>query len=121
MTEERVTEFVPVSAGDSRGLRTCGRIDRTRSIYRYLDAKRTYELISTDLIHAGLAAAQRGVVLPIALCISAMLPKKMTRRDSFLRSGASSRFRVALSAAKNLLCHPRKRVRTQNACRQRES
>ena len=84
ITEERVTEFVAVSAGDSRGLRTWGRIDRARRIYRYLGAEGTYELFSKDVKYAALAAAQCGVVLPIAASIGAMIPEKMKTRDKLL-------------------------------------
>ena len=80
ISEDKVTEFVTVSAGDSRGLRTWGRIDRARRIYDHMGDD-VYELFAKDVNAAATAAGQTGVVLPIAAAIGATMGRKMKARD----------------------------------------
>jgi 3-hydroxyisobutyrate dehydrogenase/2-hydroxy-3-oxopropionate reductase len=80
ITEDNVTEFVTVSAGDSRGLRTRGRIDRARRIYDHM-RDNVYELFAKDVNAAATAAGQTGIVLPIAAAIGAAMGRKMKARD----------------------------------------
>ena len=84
ISEDSVVEFVTVSAGDSRTLRTWGRIDRARRSHYLFGTPAIYEMFSKDVKNAAKAAGQRGVVLPIAATIGASMEEKMRVRDSFV-------------------------------------
>jgi 3-hydroxyisobutyrate dehydrogenase len=84
ISEEAVTTFVAVSAGDSRSLRTWGRIDRVRRSHTIGGTPEMYEMFSKDVKTAAVAAGQRGVVLPIAATIGATMAEKMRARDLYL-------------------------------------
>jgi 3-hydroxyisobutyrate dehydrogenase len=84
ISEDAVTEFVRATAGDSWGLRTWGRQDQARRSHRLAGTSAVYEIFSRDVKAAALAAGQRGVVLPIAASIGAMMGEKMQARDQFL-------------------------------------
>lgn len=86
ITEDAVTEFVSVGAGDSRNIRTWGRIDRTRRTHTLAGTPSIYEIFSKDVKSAALAAGQRGVELPIAAAIGAMMAEKMKARDQYLEA-----------------------------------
>src|SRR6202047_4319480 len=73
ISEDAVTEFVTVSAGDSRNIRTWGRMDRARRSHTLAGTPALYDVFSKDVKAAALAAGQRGVVLPIAASIGAMM------------------------------------------------
>lgn len=84
ISEDSVTEFVAVSGGDSRALRTWGRIDRSRRTHTQAGTPAIYDTFSKDVKAAAVAAGQRGVVLPIAAMIGASMAEKMKKRDEFL-------------------------------------
>ena len=84
MTEESVTEFVSVSAGDSRGLRTWRRLDRVRATHTLAGTPEVYEFSAKDIRWAAIAAGQRGVTLPIAATIGEMVHSKLMARDRLL-------------------------------------
>ncbi len=86
ISEDAVTEFVATSAGDSRSLRTWGRIDRSRRSHTLAGTDAIYEIFSKDVKTAALAAGQRGVVLPITAMIGASMAEKMKNRDAFLKA-----------------------------------
>jgi 3-hydroxyisobutyrate dehydrogenase-like beta-hydroxyacid dehydrogenase len=87
ISEDAVTKFVTVSAGDSRGIRTWGRMDRARRSHTLAGTPALYEVFSKDVKAAALAAGQRGVVLPIAASIGAMMGEKLKARDQRLEAG----------------------------------
>jgi 3-hydroxyisobutyrate dehydrogenase len=88
ISEDAVTEFVTVSAGDSRNIRTWGRMDRARRSHTLAGTAALYEVFSKDVKAAALAAGQRGVVLPIAASIGAMMGEKLKARDQRLEARA---------------------------------
>jgi 3-hydroxyisobutyrate dehydrogenase-like beta-hydroxyacid dehydrogenase len=86
ISEEKATEFVAVSAGDSRVIHTWGRVDRSRRGHTQYGTSRLYDTFSKDVQTAALAAGMRGVTLPIAASIGAMMGGKMKGRDEYLDS-----------------------------------
>ena len=84
ITEDAVTEFVGASAGDSRALRTWGRVDRARRGHTLAGTPALYDTFSKDVKEAAIAAGQRGVILPIAAAIGASMAEKMKSRDVYL-------------------------------------
>jgi 3-hydroxyisobutyrate dehydrogenase-like beta-hydroxyacid dehydrogenase len=86
ISEDAVTEFIPLGTGDSRNIRTWGRIDRARRSHTLAGTPAIYEIFSKDVKAAAMAAGQRGVVLPIAATIGAMMAEKMKARDQYLEA-----------------------------------
>jgi 3-hydroxyisobutyrate dehydrogenase-like beta-hydroxyacid dehydrogenase len=86
ISEDAVTEFIPLGTGDSRNIRTWGRIDRTRRSHTLAGTPAIYEIFSKDVKAAAMAAGERGVVLPIAATIGAMMAEKMKARDQYLEA-----------------------------------
>ena len=86
ITEDAVTRFVTASAGDSRNIRTWGRMDRARRSHTLAGTPALYEVFSKDVKAAALAAGQRGVVLPVAASIGAMMGEKLKARDQYLEA-----------------------------------
>jgi len=86
ISEDAVTEFITLGTGDSRNIRTWGRIDRARRSHTLAGTPAIYEIFSKDVKAAAMAAGQRGVVLPIAAGIGAMMADKMKARDQFLEA-----------------------------------
>jgi 3-hydroxyisobutyrate dehydrogenase len=86
ISEEAVTEFVPLGSGDSRNIRTWGRIDRVRRSHTLAGTAAIYDIFSKDVKSAAKAAGERGVVLPIAASIGAMMAEKMKARDQCLEA-----------------------------------
>jgi 3-hydroxyisobutyrate dehydrogenase-like beta-hydroxyacid dehydrogenase len=84
ISEETVTEFVTVSAGDSRNIRTWGRHDRARRSHHLGGTDAMYEIFSKDVKTAALAAGLRGVTLPIAATIGATMAEQAKARDKYL-------------------------------------
>jgi 3-hydroxyisobutyrate dehydrogenase len=84
ISEEAVTEFVTVSAGDSRNIRTWGRHDRARRSHHLGGTDAIYEIFSKDVKTAALAAGLRGVTLPIAATIGATMAEQAKARDKYL-------------------------------------
>ena len=84
ISEEAVTEFVTVSAGDSRNIRTWGRHDRARRSHHLGGTDAIYEIFSKDVKTAALAAGLRGVTLPIAATIGATMAEQAKTRDKYL-------------------------------------
>lgn len=86
ISEDAVTEFIPLGTGDSRNIRTWGRIDRARRSHTLAGTPAIYEIFSKDVKAAAAAAGERGVVLPIAATIGAMMAEKMKARDQYLEA-----------------------------------
>jgi len=86
ISEDAVTEFIPLGTGDSRNIRTWGRIDRARRGHTLAGTPALYEIFSKDVKTAALAAGQRGVVLPIAAAIGATMADKLKARDQYLEA-----------------------------------
>ena len=86
ITEDAVTEFVAAGAGDSRSLRTWGRIDRNRRSHTLAGTDEIYNVFSKDVKIAALAAGHRGVTLPITATIGASMADKMRTRDAYLEA-----------------------------------
>ena len=86
ISEDAVTEFITLGTGDSRNIRTWGRIDRARRSHTLAGTPAIYEIFSKDVKAAAVAAGQRGVVLPIAASIGAMMADKMKARDQYLEA-----------------------------------
>ncbi|HLZ99653.1 MAG TPA: NAD(P)-dependent oxidoreductase, partial [Steroidobacteraceae bacterium] len=80
ISEEAVTEFVAVSAGDSRNIRTWGRHDRARRSHHLGGTDAIHEIFAKDVKTAARAAALRGVTLPIAATIGATMIEKTKAR-----------------------------------------
>lgn len=86
ISEDAVTEFITLGTGDSRNIRTWGRIDRARRSHTLAGTPAIYEIFSKDVKAAAMAAGQRGVVLPVAAGIGAMMADKLKARDQFLEA-----------------------------------
>lgn len=86
ITEEKATQFITVSAGDSRVVHTWGRIDRSRRDHPQTGSESIYETFSKDVQIAAQAAGLRGVTLPIASNIGAVMGDMMKARDRYLDS-----------------------------------
>jgi 3-hydroxyisobutyrate dehydrogenase-like beta-hydroxyacid dehydrogenase len=84
ITEDKATEFISVSAGDSRVVHTWGRIDRSRRAHTQTGSESIYETFSKDVQIAAQAAGLRGVTLPIAASIGAIMGDMMKARDKYL-------------------------------------
>lgn len=84
VSEDSVTEFVTTGAGDSRGLRTWGRIDRARRSHTLAGTPAIYEIFAKDVRTAAKAAGERGVTLPVAAGIGMMIGQKFRERDQYL-------------------------------------
>lgn len=84
ISEEKATEFVTVSAGDSRVIHTWGRVDRSRRGHTQYGTPTLYDTFAKDVKTAALAAGARGISLPIAATIGAMMGEKMKARDKYL-------------------------------------
>ena len=84
ITEDSVTEFLPHTTADSRGIRTWGRYDRLRRSHTLAGTPAMYDIFSKDMKIATKAAGQRGVILPIAAAMSSMIKEKAQARDELL-------------------------------------
>ena len=84
ITEDSVTEFLPHTTADSRGIRTWGRYDRLRRSHTLAGTPAMYDIFSKDMKIATKAAGQRGVILPIAAAMSSMIKEKAQARDKLL-------------------------------------
>lgn len=83
--EDTATSFLVVGGGDSRGIRTWGRLDRIRRDHPVFGGTaHMYEHMSKDLREAAEAGAERGAILPLAAVAGELLPRKMLRRDELL-------------------------------------
>ncbi len=86
ITEDAATSFLAVGTGDSRSLRTWGRLDRVRRSHTLTGSDAIYDIFSKDVKAAALAAGQRGVVLPISATIGASMAEKMKARDALVEA-----------------------------------
>ena len=86
ITEDAAIGFLTCSAGDSRALRTWGRLDRARRGHTLAGTPALYDIFSKDVKTAALAAGQKGVVLPIAAAIGASMAEKFKERDAYLEA-----------------------------------
>ncbi|HEX4865676.1 MAG TPA: NAD(P)-binding domain-containing protein [Acidimicrobiales bacterium] len=85
IAEETATSFLVVGGGDSRGIRTWGRLDRIRRTHPVFGGTpHIYEHMSKDLREAAEAGAERATILPLAAVAGELLPRKMLRRDEML-------------------------------------
>jgi 3-hydroxyisobutyrate dehydrogenase-like beta-hydroxyacid dehydrogenase len=91
LDEDTITRVVTSSQGDSRVMRTWGRMDRIRrERFRGADGQETYAYMGKDLREAAIAGGLRGVPMPMAAVAADILPAKMGLRDRLLdqRPGA---------------------------------
>lgn len=79
--EESATDFIVESAGDSRGIRTWGRLDRIRTTHTLAGTPEMYDFFAKDLRTAALAAAHRDLVLPATSMAAALIGPAMAARD----------------------------------------
>ena len=86
ISEEKATEFITVSAGDSRVVHTWGRIDRSRRAHTQTGSESIYDTFSKDVQVAAQAAGLRGITLPIAASIGGLMGNMMKARDKYLDS-----------------------------------
>jgi 3-hydroxyisobutyrate dehydrogenase-like beta-hydroxyacid dehydrogenase len=84
ISEDMMTEVAAVGSSDSRVLRHWGRLDRNRRNHPQTGTPTHYEHFTKDVKIAALAGAQRGVTLPIAASIGAMMAEKLKARDKLL-------------------------------------
>jgi 3-hydroxyisobutyrate dehydrogenase-like beta-hydroxyacid dehydrogenase len=109
ISEDAVTEFIPLGTGDSRNIRTWGRIDRARRSHTLAGTPAIYDIFSKDVKAAATAAGQRGVVLPIAATIGAMMAEKMKSRDQYLAArGLTAQLPLCTSCGQELALPYRK-------------
>lgn len=78
--EDTVAAVVTASAGDSRLMRTWGRLDRKRH-EAGAGTERADRMGVKDLTEAAIAAGLQGVPLPVTGLLAEALPSKLTRRD----------------------------------------
>jgi 3-hydroxyisobutyrate dehydrogenase len=105
--EDAVTTVVTASQGDSRGIRTWGRMDRIRRGRREgRDAAAVYEQISKDLRTAAKVGGALGLVLPITASAAALLPSKLAERDRALDALAAERRIPRCDACRQELAAP---------------
>jgi 3-hydroxyisobutyrate dehydrogenase-like beta-hydroxyacid dehydrogenase len=86
ISEDAVTRFVTVSAGDSRGIRTWGRLDRIRRTHTLAGTPEIYEIFAKDVRSAAVAAGHRSLTLPVAAVIGELIGAKMAARDRLLEA-----------------------------------
>ena len=79
--EDTFVSVAVVSGGDSRGLRTWGRLDRLRQTHTLAGTSAVYDFLAKDVASAVEAAAQRDVILPIAAVAARVAPMQMEQRD----------------------------------------
>jgi hypothetical protein len=72
---------VSASQGDSRGIRTWGRLDRLRRERHALGRDDVYERMAKDLRAAVVAGSAESVVLPLTSVAAALLPTSSAQRD----------------------------------------
>ncbi len=90
ISEDAATEIVTASAGDSRGIRTWGRLDRVRATHTLAGTPEMYELTAKDIRIAAKAALQHGIELPIATLTGDLVPSKLAERDRLLAERADA-------------------------------
>jgi 3-hydroxyisobutyrate dehydrogenase len=84
LDEDVVTQVVTVSGGDSRTIRTWGRLDRMRDERRHYDTDHLYDFMSKDVRSAAVAGGERGLVLPLISTAGQLLPRLFAQRDALL-------------------------------------
>jgi 3-hydroxyisobutyrate dehydrogenase-like beta-hydroxyacid dehydrogenase len=85
ISEDRVTEIVTVSGGDSKVIRTWGRYDRIRrTFWPGRPRAEVYDYIGKDLRNAAVAGGQRKLVLPLVSAAAQLLPSMYAERDAAL-------------------------------------
>ncbi|MGI5129842.1 NAD(P)-dependent oxidoreductase [Pseudonocardia sp. CA-107938] len=85
ITEDRLTEIVTVSGGDSKVIRTWGRYDRVRrDFWPGRPRSEVYEYVCKDLRNAAVAGGQRKLVLPLISTAGQLLPSMFAERDALL-------------------------------------
>jgi 3-hydroxyisobutyrate dehydrogenase-like beta-hydroxyacid dehydrogenase len=81
ISEDMATTFLAVSGGDSRGIRTWGRLERSRRGHTLSESGAIYEFCAKDVKSAAIAAGQRNISLPVTAGIGAMMVEKLKARD----------------------------------------
>jgi 3-hydroxyisobutyrate dehydrogenase-like beta-hydroxyacid dehydrogenase len=85
LAEDVVTTVVSSSQGDSRGIRTWGRMDRIRRERLAVGAADSvYAQVTKDLRTAVAVAEAEGLELPLVAAVAAELPPALRRRDAEL-------------------------------------
>jgi 3-hydroxyisobutyrate dehydrogenase-like beta-hydroxyacid dehydrogenase len=122
--EDTIATVVTASQGDSRGMRTWGRMDRIRR--RRLSGAsgrddrsgpRVYDEFSKDLVTAAKVAGHRGLVLPLTAATASLLPSHLMARDAELdRRGPDIKIPRCSSCSQELAA-PFRSVGTHPECR----
>jgi 3-hydroxyisobutyrate dehydrogenase len=84
LSEDRITEVVTLSGGDSRMIRTWGRQDRIRDERRHYERDFLYDFLSKDVRSAAVAGGERQLVLPLISAAGQLLPRLYLQRDAML-------------------------------------
>lgn len=82
LSEDAMTQVVTSAQGDSRVMRTWGRMDRIRrERVQATGGDATHAYMAKDLMEAAIAGGQRHLVMPMASAAAVALPSKMAERD----------------------------------------
>lgn len=84
LDEDRITEVVSLSGGDSRMIRTWGRQDRIRRERSHYERDFLYDFLSKDVRVAAVAGGERHLVLPLIATAGQLLPRLYAQRDAVL-------------------------------------
>jgi 3-hydroxyisobutyrate dehydrogenase len=84
LSEDRITEVVTLSGGDSRTIRTWGRQDRIRSDRAHYETSVLYDFLSKDVRTAAIAGGERQLILPLISAAGQLLPGMYAERDALL-------------------------------------
>jgi 3-hydroxyisobutyrate dehydrogenase len=117
ISEDTATEFVTASQGDSRGIRTWGRLDRIRQTHTLAGTPAIYEIFAKDLHCAAVAAGLRGVTLPATGVMAELIGPKMAARDKLLGSRADANPIPRCEACNQELAQPFRAAGTHPECR----
>ncbi|MCW2799783.1 MAG: NAD(P)-dependent oxidoreductase [Aeromicrobium sp.] len=91
ISEDQATTFLTASGGDSRGIRSWGRLDRIRAESGGPSGVPPMRaLAEKDVRAAAMAAGTRGVVLPLAAVIGELIGSKMAERDRLVANRGRS-------------------------------
>lgn len=117
ISEDDATQFITVSAGDSRGIRTWGRYDRARRSHNLAGTPAMYDLQSKDVRNAAIAAGERSITLPVTAGIGAMMRDKLRERDQYLERTGQIQDRPRCSVCGQELALPYREAGIHPECR----
>jgi 3-hydroxyisobutyrate dehydrogenase-like beta-hydroxyacid dehydrogenase len=82
--EEMFATFVSLSSGSSHYVRTWGRQDRVRREHTLAGTPAMYSFMNKDLLEAVVAAAERGLNVPLIAVTAGLFPGMLLARDQAL-------------------------------------